>query len=687
MSDCLDQPDPPSDSGPPSDPQPPEPPPSYPQGWECLRRMRQAAAGNASSPEGVVVLQATRRDIPVTAVLTVTITWATDVETLPGHQTVNAAIHCRNAAELDAALARDLDAEAASVETARRLATLMGPSVDFDALPGLSSMRGPYYVQQACRGCSGGGVRACTNPACRGGKAGEGGDDALHCQACGGAGVVPCEDCAGVGRFTHVHRPRLVAMVARGYDVPPDAPAAVRSLLDGLGTDQGGFDRFADLAGAGPAVLRHSGQHLFHERTGGVPVVTLSCACDGIGFEVEAAGPEDATSELPPFLDGVLMPLLTRIQGASPGDAFALAATSRVTAAVADAILAGDEPDPDAVVAAHEGCVGRAFVAQTASALTRAYRTAGLGTARRVWQRGAGALGLVLLLVAGVDMPALVADATAEAAAPPSWRTLWDVGVPVAAGLGVWLWGRRSVRRALRAALGAGAAHHPAGQGAWPAVVLGAAGMLYLGAMAAVHGGLAVDRLGDPPEPALVGGIEAPLPPPRVLSAAERIAAAQRALARLGRYDGPIDGKLGEGTRAGLASLAAVADGAEMADGPFGLAVAIASDRIGIRLHSPDLLVGPGWSNATRMRLTPDDQPRIAQAFQGAAAAPGAPREWVSGDGTRSGVLTVSGRAEDATGRQRPCVTFTHAVTTPAGRDMGVPSRACRSAGTWLLDE
>ncbi|HYD70523.1 MAG TPA: hypothetical protein VED21_34005, partial [Azospirillum sp.] len=171
----------------------------------------------------------------------------------------------------------------------------------------------------------------------------------------------------------------------------------------------------------------------------------------------------------------------------------------------------------------------------------------------------------------------------------------------------------------------------------------------------------------------------------RALTPAERIAAAQRALARLGRYDGAIDGKLGEGTKSGLAGLAGLAEG--MPDDPLDQAVALAADRVAVRLSTPDRLVGPGWSNATRLQLTPDDQPRIAEAFAAAAAAPGVAREWTSGDGMRSGRITVAGRAEDTKGRQRPCVAFTHVVTTPAGRDAGAPARACRSGGRWLLED
>ncbi|HYG86883.1 MAG TPA: hypothetical protein VD978_11550 [Azospirillum sp.] len=676
---------------------------------EPLQRLHRAAVGNGSSPDGVTLLQASRRDIPVAAVLTVTIAWTTDVETRVGNQMVKAAIYCRNAAELNATLVRDLDTEAASVETARRLATLIGSPegvfADIDALPGLSSMRGPYYVHEACRSCSGGGVRACTNPACHGGKVecprcgGTGhhdedgqqvlcdggcvGNGVIRCPVCTGAGVVSCDDCAGVGHFTHIHHPRLVATATRGFALPPDAPAAVRALLDEIG-----FDRFAEIAKVEPDRVRHSGAHLLYERVGTVPVVTLSCACDGLCFEVEAAGPEGFTPDMPCFLDHVLAPVLAHIQAASSTDAFAIAATTRVTKAVADAILTGRDPDIDAIVAVHEHCVSRAFVSQAASALRHAYSTAGLGTVRHVWQRGVVALGLVLLLVAAVDLPAFLSDATPEDAAPLWLRALWDVGLPTATGLGVWLVARHRVQRAFRAAFGNGT-RHPTAQGAWSVRVLGSAAALHLGVMVAWHGGLATDRLGDAPEAAMLVSEEAPLPPPRTLSPTERIAAAQRALARLGRYDGPIDGKMGEGTKAGLASLAAL--GAETklagASDTVGLAVAIASDRVGIRLSTPDLLIGPGWSNATRLHLAPGDQPRIEQAFVGAAATPGTPREWTSDDGTRSGILTVTGRIEDPKGQQRLCFAFAHAVITPAGRDAGVPSKACRSAGVWLLDE
>jgi len=669
---------------------------------ELLRRLNHAAAGNCVSAAGVVLERVSRRDVPVTAVLTVSVSWATDVETRAGTGAVRAATFCRNAAELDATLTRELDAEVAAVETARRVAALIGtPERLFDGdepFPALPSMRGPYYVHEPCRGCNGGGVRACTNPACRGGKVecalcggkprqdgdgrplrcdGCGGTGVFRCTVCAGSGVVPCDECAGVGQFTHIHRPRLVAKPARGFALPSDVPEAVRATLDAVG-----YDGFATVAEVQPGTLRHSGTRLLYERAGTVPVLTLACACDGVAFEVEAVGPDAVVPAMPAFLDAVLAPLLARIEAASGAGAFGIAALSRVTGTIADAILAGRLPELDVLVAEHERCVSRAFAARAAAALQRIHRAAALRTARGFWQCAAGALAPVSLLVAAVDLPALLSGATAEEPAPLALRALWDVGVPAAAGLGAWLAAREWSGRAWRAAFGAGTAG-PQEQGAWPVLVLGGAAVLHLGVMAAWHGGLATHRIEPGPEPVAIVG--EPLPPPRALTPAERIAAAQRALARLGRYDGAIDGKLGEGTKSGLAGLAGLAEG--MPDDPLDQAVALAADRVAVRVATPDRLVGPGWSNATRLRLTPDDQPRISEAFAAAAATPGVAREWTSGDGMRSGRITVTGRAEDTKGRQRPCVAFAHVVTTPAGRDAGVPARACRSAGRWLLEE
>ena len=642
---------------------------------DTLQRLRRAAAGNAGSPDGVTLVQVLRRDVPVAAVLTLTITWVTDVETHAGTETMRSATLCRNAAELDATLARDLGAEAASLETARRLAALIGPPEgvfgEDGGFPTLRSMRGPYYVHEACRSCSGGGVRACTSPECQGGKG------VLRCPVCAGAGVVPCDDCAGIGQYTHIHRPRLVVKPARSFSISADAPAVVGAMLG-----SGGLDGFEDLAEAQTCTLRHSGTDLLYERAGTVPVVTLSCVCDGVCFDVEAVGPHARVPAMPAFLDGVLAPILARIQATANGaEAFAIAATFRVTGAVAEAVLAGKEPDLDAIVADHEHCVSRAFVAQTATVLQRAHRTAELRMARRAWQYGSGALALILLLVATVDLPALLTGATAEEPAPLPLRMIWDIGLPLLAGLGVWLVARDRMRRTLSAAFGRRVTR-PTAQGAWPVLVLSVAGVLYLSVMTAWYGGLATDRIAVTPD---ITGVGAPSPPPRILSPVERITAAQRALARLGRYDGAIDGKLGEGTRTGLAGLSSLMESA--AGDPLDLAVAIASDRVGIRLPTPDLLVGPGWSNATRLRITADDQPRVAEAFLSAVATAGASKEWTSSDGMRSGLLTVTGRVEDPQKRQRPCVAFAHVVTTPAGRDAGVPARACRSAGKWSLEE
>ncbi|HYH16987.1 MAG TPA: hypothetical protein VD995_00080 [Azospirillum sp.] len=669
---------------------------------ELLRRLNHAAAGNCGAGEGVRLLGVSRRDVPVTAVLAVTIAWATDVETRAGAGRVRGATFCRNAAELDAMLARELDAETAAVETARRVAALIGaPEKLFDEnepLPALPSMRGPYYVHEPCRSCGGGGVRACANPSCRGGKVecalcggkprqdgdgrplrceGCGGTGVFRCAVCAGAGVVPCDDCAGVGQFTHIHRPRLVARPARGFALPSDVPDAVRSVLDSVG-----YDGFGTVAEVQLGTLRHSGTRLLYERVGTVPVITLACTCDSAMFDVDAVGPDATVPAMPAFLDAVLMPLLTRIEAVSGAAAFDAAAVVRVTGTVADAVLAGRAPDLEAIVADHQRCVSRAFVARVAAALQRTHRATAVRTARRAWQCAAGALAPLPVLIAAVDLPALLSGATAEEPAPLMLRALWDIGLPAGAGLGAWLAAREWTGRAWRATFGRGAAC-PTAQGAWPALVLGAAAALHLGMMTAWHGGLATHRIAPVPELAAAVHGE-PLPPPRALSPVERIAAAQRALARLGRYDGAIDGKLGEGTKAGLAGLAGLAE--EMPDDPLDQAIAIAADRVAIRLPTPDRLVGPGWSNATRLRLTAEDQPRIVEAFLAAVAAPGVPRPWTSSDGIRSGQLTVTGRVEDPGGHRRPCLTFTHVVTTPAGRDAGLPARACRSAGRWLLE-
>lgn len=655
-----------------------------------LDRLRRAAAGNTRSPEGVLLTDIARREVAVSALLAVDVAWVTDVETRTGTVSLRAATLCRNAAELDAVLARDLDAETASIEAAHRLAAVIGaPEHAFgeeDAVPTVPSMRGPYYVHEDCRVCRGGGVRGCDG--CRGGRvpcSHCGGDPAACCDLCGGKGmlacpvctgaaVVPCEDCAGVGRFTHIHRPRLIGRPSRSLTVPPDAPEAVRAALEAAG-----FERFGEVAAVQPWTVRHSGTQLLYERAGTVPVITLSCACDGVAFAVECVG---ADAVVPPFLDRVLAPILTEIEAAAAAEAFAIARTTRVTGAVADAILAGTAADLDAVVAAHEHCVSHSVVARTADALQRRYQAVRVRATERAWRLGAGLLTALVLLVAAVDLPGFLAGATVEEPAPLALRLLWDIGVPVAAVAVVWRFAGNRLRQAMWAAFGP---VRPVTQGAGPRFVLGAMAALHLGVMTMWHGGLATDRFAEAPPPvedAAVG--EAPTPP-RALSPAERIAAAQRALARLGRYEGAIDGKMGSGTRSGLESLAALVEDAP--GDPLDRAVAIASDRIAIRLRAPELLIGAGWSNATRLRLPAEDRERIAAAFLGALAASGAAREWTSEDATRSGVVTVIGRVEDPAKRQRACASFTHVVTTAAGRDGGTQALACRTGGRWLLEE
>ncbi|HYH39687.1 MAG TPA: hypothetical protein VD860_15810 [Azospirillum sp.] len=656
-----------------------------------LDRLRRAAAGNAQAPEGVLLSDVAYREVAVSALLSVDVAWVTDVETRAGTVSVRAATLCRNVAELDAVLARDLDAETASIEAARRLAAVIGaPEHAFGedaALPTVPSMRGPYYVHEDCRACRGGGVRGCDG--CRGGKVPCpqcGGDPAVRCDLCGGKGmlacpvcagtaVVACEDCAGVGRFTHIHRPRLVGRPSRSLTVPPDAPEAVRAALDAAG-----YERFEEVAAAQPWTVRHSSTQLLYERAGTVTVVTLSCVCDGVAFAVERVGPD---AVVPPFLDRVLAPVLEGIEAAAAAEAFAIARTARVARAVADAVLAGTAADLDAIVAEHDHCVSRAVVARAANALQRRHDAVRVQATRRAWQHGAGILAAVVPLVAAVDLPGALSGATVEEPAPLALRLFWDLGVPVLAGAAVWRFAAGRLRRAMAAAFGT---VRPVGQGAWPLLVLGAMAALHLGVMTAWHGGIATDRLAGAPaaaEGSVVGA--PPAPPPRVLSPAERVAAAQRALARLGRYEGAIDGKMGGGTRSGLESLAALVTDAS--GDPLERAVAIAADRIAIRLRTPELLVGAGWSNATRLRLTADDRERIAGAFLGALAASGTPREWIAEDATRSGVLTVTGRVEDPARRQRACASFTHVVTTPAGRDAGTPALACHAGGRWLLEE
>ncbi|WP_174442033.1 hypothetical protein [Azospirillum brasilense] len=158
-------------------PSPSAPPSTVPQ-TALIRRLRRAASGNVPAPEGVTLRQAQQREVMVGAHLTLSIDWATEVEVRLGAEMVRFAIYCRNAAELNATLARDLDAEAASLETAHRFATLLGPlderveamAAAEEPLPPLPSLRGPYYLHEVCTGCDGGGVRACDGDGCRGGK-------------------------------------------------------------------------------------------------------------------------------------------------------------------------------------------------------------------------------------------------------------------------------------------------------------------------------------------------------------------------------------------------------------------------------------------------------------------------------------------------------------------------------------
>ncbi|RIV97367.1 hypothetical protein, partial [Azospirillum brasilense] len=204
-------------------PSPSAPPSTVPQ-TALIRRLRRAASGNVPAPEGVTLRQAQQREVMVGAHLTLSIDWATEVEVRLGAEMVRFAIYCRNAAELNATLARDLDAEAASLETAHRFATLLGPlderveamAAAEEPLPPLPSLRGPYYLHEVCTGCDGGGVRACDGDGCRGGKircthsataeAPEcpdcGGRGQHRCPVCAGEGVVACETCSGVGPLT-----------------------------------------------------------------------------------------------------------------------------------------------------------------------------------------------------------------------------------------------------------------------------------------------------------------------------------------------------------------------------------------------------------------------------------------------------------------------------------------------------
>ena len=684
--------------------------PSAPQ-TALLRRLRRAASGNVPAPEGVTLLQSRQRDVTVGAHLTLTIDWATEVEVRLGAEMVRFAIYCRNAAELNATLARDLDAEAASLETAHRFATLLGPlderaeamSAAEEPLPPLPSLRGPYYLHEVCTGCDGGGVRACGGAGCRGGKVkcihtATAEADAPECEECGGrgqhrcpvctgAGVVACETCGGVGQFTHIHHPRLTAHPSYSLTTPPDAPAAVRIALE-----EAGFARFAALATPTPATVRHAGTQLMHQRSGTLTVVTLSCDCDGVPFEVETVGPDADSAALPPFLDAVLAPVLARIRVLPPADAFALAGAYRLTRSVAEAVLDGSEPDAAAIAADHEGCISPAFVTETAAVLAERFAETSRTAVARTWIVAAGLLALVLLLVAGVDGPALLTGATAEQPAPMALRLGWDIGLPVAAGLGLWALVRGVVRGALAAAFG-GPVHAP-GQGPWPLVLLSAAAVIHLGLLTWWNGGPGFNRLTHRLDVEAIAQGRAPLPAPRVLTPEERIMAAQRALARLGRYDGAIDGKMGEGTRTGLASLTGLVDTPPgvAPDDPLDLAVAIAADRVAVNVRTPELLVGPGWSNATRLRMSRDDQPLVAGAFLAALAASGkdeaaAGQDWTSGDGLRSGRITVTGRIADPKERGRLCFALSHVVTTPAGRDAGMPLRTCRTAGNWTLEE
>ncbi|NUB17443.1 hypothetical protein GAY28_37475, partial [Azospirillum brasilense] len=111
-----------------------------------------------------------------------------------------------------------------------------------------------------------------------------------------------------------------------------------------------------------------------------------------------------------------------------------------------------------------------------------------------------------------------------------------------------------------------------------------------------------------------------------------------------------------------------------------------------VKLQTPEVRGGKGWSHGNRMAIKPDGQPMVAGAFLGALAASGTERaatgqEWVSGDGLRSGLITVTGRIADTKDRGRLCFSLTHVVTTPAGRDAGAPLRTCRTAGNWTLEE
>ncbi|MBK4717705.1 hypothetical protein JJL56_02385 [Azospirillum sp. YIM DDC1] len=459
-----------------------------------------------------------------------------------------------------------------------------------------------------------------------------------------------------------------------------------------LALEEAGFAGFAALANPAPAAVRHSGTQLLYQRSGTLTVVALSWDCDGVPFEVETVGPDADSAPLPAFLDTVLAPVLTRIAALPPADAFALAGAYRLTRSVAEAVLAGREPDTAAIVTDHEGCVSPAFVKETAAALTERFAETSRTAVARSWIAAAGLLALVLLLVAGVDGPALLTGATPEQPAPAALRLAWDIGIPIAAGLGLWALVRGVVRGALAAAFG-GPVRAP-DQGSWPLVLLSAAAAIHLGLLTLWNGGPGFSRLNHRLDVEAITQGRAPMPTPRVLTPEERIMAAQRALARLGRYDGAIDGKMGEGTRTGLASLTGLVEtppGVAPED-PLELAVAIAADRVPVNVRTPELLVGPGWSNATRLRMNRDDQPLVAGAFLGALAASGTERAasgqvWVSEDGLRSGLITVTGRIADPKDRGRLCFALTHVVTTPAGRDAGAPLRTCRTAGNWTLEE
>ncbi|NUB17540.1 hypothetical protein GAY28_38190, partial [Azospirillum brasilense] len=198
-----------------------------------------------------------------------------------------------------------------------------------------------------------------------------------------------------------------------------------------------------------------------------------------------------------------------------------------------------------------------------------------------------------------------------------------DIGLPIAAGLGLGALVRGVVRGALAAAFG-GPVRAP-DQGSWPLVLLSAAAVIHLGLLTLWNGGPGFSRLNHRLDVEAITQGRAPMPAPRVLTPEERIMAAQRALARLGRYDGAIDGKMGEGTRTGLASLTGLVDtppGVAPED-PLELAMAIAADRVAVNVQTPELLVGTGWSNATRLRLKHHDQPMVAGAFLGTLAPSG----------------------------------------------------------------